>query len=164
MIQTPCRIYFLRHGLADRAAYSGTDDRRRPLTPYGAARIEAGAATLARLDLDCGVILTSPLTRCRQTAAITAAVLGLDDRLVVEPRLAPGFGLDDLEELVADHGESGAIMLVGHEPDFSLTVSRLTGGSDLVFKKGGLARVDIHPGAGPTGELVWLLPPRILAL
>jgi hypothetical protein len=30
------------------------------------------------------------------------------------------------------------------------------------MKKGALARVDLSPGGGPRGELIWLLQPRVL--
>ena len=158
------RLYFLRHGLADRSAYTGTDDRLRPLTPDGIARMEAEGRAMSRLDLSCERILTSPLTRCLQTAEIAADALGLTGSLRVEPSLACGFGPDDLPPLLETHADCRALMLVGHEPDFSWAVSSLTGGSDLVFKKGSLARVDLHPGEGLSGSLVWLLPPKILAL
>lgn len=164
MRTTTRRIHFLRHGRADRAAFTGSDDRQRPLTGLGRERMEREAAALADLDLGLDVILTSPLVRCRQTAEIVAAALGLDDELHETPLLQPGFDVDDLKQLLAEHADCGAVLLVGHEPDFSETVSRLTGGSNLLMKKGGLARVDLFSGfPGLAGDLVWLLPPRILA-
>ena len=111
------------------------------------------------------VLLSSPLTRCRQTAEIVAEALGLSDKLKIEAELAPGFDLADLPLLLTgNHGYTN-VMLVGHEPDFSITVSRLTGGSNITFKKGGLARVDLYQGLPePKGTLVWLLPPKVLVL
>jgi len=162
-VNRPRRLYFLRHGLADRAAYAGHDDRLRPLTPAGIARMEAEADGMASLDLDCDLVLSSPLTRCLQTAEIAARALGLADVLVAEPALACGFDFADLADLLAGHPDARAPLLVGHEPDLGLVVSRLTGGADLVFKKGSLARVDLDPGPGLRGELVWLLPPKVLA-
>jgi len=164
MTSGPSRLFFLRHGLADRSAYDGADDRLRPLTPAGVERMEAEAATMARLDLGCELVLTSPLARCRRTAEIAATALGLGDRLEEEASLSPGFGIHDLQKLLRRCESVDTVMFVGHEPDFSLIVSRLTGGSDLVFKKGGLARVDLFCGSPPSGDLVWLLPPKILAL
>ena len=164
MITGPLQLHFLRHGLADRSAYTGTDDRLRPLTPEGTARMRAEAATMARLGLGYDLILTSPLTRCRQTADIAAEALGLSGLVEEDARLAPGFDLEDLGAMLADHPGEDVIMLVGHEPDFSWVVSGLTGGSDIVFKKGGLARVDLVPGDRLVGDLVWLVPPKILAL
>jgi hypothetical protein len=40
------------------------------------------------------------------------------------------------------------------------TVGELTGGQ-VVMKKGGLARVDIHSRAPLRGALVWLIAPRV---
>lgn len=159
------RLYFLRHGRADRMAFTGNDDRLRPLTPEGILRLEAAAAKLAQLEMNCEVILTSPLTRCRQTADIVAPVLGLSGQVKVAPELACGFDLGGLEDLLAQEASCRAALLVGHEPDFSEVVSRLTGGSHILFKKGGLARVDLwRDFPAPQGVLAWLLPPKVLAL
>jgi phosphohistidine phosphatase len=156
------RLFFLRHGLADHADFRGNDDRR-PLTRDGEVRMRRQGACLAGLDLDLDVILASPLTRAAQTAAIVAGHLGLADHVLEEPRLGPGFGVEALAAILAglpsDHRH---IMLVGHEPGLSTVVGRITGGSDVVFKKGGLARVDLCAGEELRGRLVWLLPPRMM--
>jgi phosphohistidine phosphatase len=156
------RLFFLRHGLADHPDFHGDDDHR-PLTRDGEVRLRAQAACLAGLGLDLDVILTSPLTRAVQTAAIVAGRLGLADRVLEEPRLGSGFGLAALAailaELPVDHHR---IMLVGHEPGFSLVVGAITGGSRVVVKKGGLARVDLDDGEELRGRLVWLLPPKVM--
>ena len=80
----------------------------------------------------------------------------------VEASLACGFSVADLPPLLLDHEECPDLVLVGHEPDFSHTVSVLTGGGDLVCKKGSLIRVDLYRLDPPAGELVWLIPPRVL--
>ena len=69
------KLFFLRHGLADRSAWSGYDDER-PLTPYGKERMLAEAETIARLDLGLDAIITSNLTRAQQTTEIVAERLG----------------------------------------------------------------------------------------
>ena len=158
------RLYFLRHGLADRSAYTGTDDGRRPLTAAGRRRLARQAENLAAMGWRADLFLTSPLLRARQTAEIVAQGLELEDRVEVEPALACGFGPGDLAPLLARYQDLDSLVLVGHEPDFSYTVSALTGGGDLVCKKGSLIRVDLHRWDPPAGELVWLIPPRVLAL
>lgn len=155
-------LYFLRHGQADRSAWNGPDDLR-PLTPYGRRRLEEAAVALDRLEVRPDLILTSPLTRALQTAEITAEGLGLEDRLVEDPRLGHVFGFRQLTAIVNENTDCGALLLVGHEPGFSTTVSALTGGSNIVFKKGGLARVDLYATDPPAGDLVWLLAPKVLA-
>jgi len=157
------RLFFLRHGLADRAEWDG-DDFERPLTEKGKSRMGREAATLAKLDLGIDLILTSPLTRARQTAEIVAKRLDLSNRLQIDERLSPGFGVSALGKILETHGDRQAILLVGHEPDFSETIGELVGGASIVCKKGALARVDVDEVRPLRGHLVWLIPPAVLAL
>jgi phosphohistidine phosphatase len=157
------KLYFLRHGLADRSEWAGPDFER-PLTERGKAQMAREAETMAELNLDLDLIITSPLTRACQTAEIVAERLEMLDRLIVDERLAYGFDPDKLDEILEAHPDATAIMLVGHEPDFSETIADLIGGGEVVCKKGGLARVDLYGGASLQGELVWLIPPKVLAL
>ncbi len=154
------RLYFLRHGLADRSAWHGPDDLR-PLTPRGVQRMQAEARTLAALGIAPTAVLTSPLQRALQSAQITARSLGIVAQ--TDPRLAPGFDLVALYAILRQYAGADSLMLVGHEPDFSLTIGALIGGGSVVCKKGTLARVDLHTLDPPRGTLVWLLPPKVLA-
>jgi phosphohistidine phosphatase len=156
------KIFFLRHGLADRSAWNG-DDFERPLTEYGKERMVREAETIRKLNLGLDAILTSPLVRAYQTAEIVAEELGMLDLFAVDERLSPGFGPSDLKEIIDDHESAEVIMVVGHEPDFSYTISYLTGGGNVVCKKGSLARVDLVDAGPLAGELVWLIPPKALA-
>ena len=114
------------------------------------------------MDLALDLIVTSPLARAYRTAEIVADELGLGGRLAVDARLAHGFDVRRLEQLLAAHAPAQSVMVVGHEPDFSATVSELIGGGDVVMKKGGLARVDVTAPVAGGGELVWLLTPPLL--
>ena len=157
------RLFFLRHGPADRDQYQGDDDDLRPLTDAGRRRMRVTADFVAGLDPGLDAVITSPLLRAAETAEIVATRLGLTDELTVDPRLGLGFDLPDLAAILAglaqDHRR---ILLVGHEPSFSLVVGELTGGSHVTMKKGALARVDLPYGGSPRGELIWLLQPRVL--
>jgi phosphohistidine phosphatase len=53
-------------------------------------------------------------------------------------------------------------MLVGHEPDFSMTIGHLIGGGRVVCKKGGVACVNVPDIQAMEGELEWLLPAGLL--
>lgn len=157
------RLYFIRHGQADRSAYKGKDDRRRPLTDEGRRKIRLTAETLRRMGWKPDLILTSPLTRARQTAEILAGELGIEDCLKETESLACGFGPDDVDRLLSRHSAASEVALVGHEPDFSWTISSITGGSEITCKKGSVARVDLFHEEPAGGQLVWLLPPKVLA-
>ena len=156
------RLYFLRHGQAgSRHKWQG-DDSVRPLTARGKQRMKREAAAIRTMDLRLDLILTSPLARARKTAEIVAKALGLGARLVTDPRLAPGFGPGQLRALLAKHRNVAALMLVGHEPDFSRTISHLIGGGRLDVKKGALALVELADRTSLRGRLVWLIPPKAL--
>jgi len=55
------------------------------------------------------------------------------------------------------------VFFVGHEPDFSTTISSLTG-ARILMKRGGLARVDVISQQPMLGMLVWLIAPKIFEL
>lgn len=138
-------IYLLRHG--DAEAGNG-DDAARRLTPKGESQAEAAGRALAALGVEIRTCLASPKVRAAETARLACAALGLEAEIVEELR---GGAFDSLS-LSAGRGDT---LLVGHEPDFSTEVARLTGAS-AKLRKGGLAIVD-----GST--LVALLRPRELA-
>jgi len=162
-VSTPQRLYFMRHGLADRDAFAGSDDYLRPLTDEGKRRIEASAELMARMQLGIDLILTSPLTRAEETATIVARHLGLTGALFMEQELGFGFSTAGLDRLLKAFPDAKRLLLVGHEPGFSQVIGKITGGSWVVCKKGSLARVDLRSGDRPGGDLVWLIPPRLLA-
>ena len=100
-------------------------------------------------------VLTSPLPRAEQTADIIAEHLKVVVRQ--ERLLTPGFRADDLARILRKHPEE-ALMLVGHEPDFSKVIKSLTGG-EIKLSKAGLALVDYSK---KEGKLLWLLPPNLI--
>jgi phosphohistidine phosphatase len=154
------QLYFLRHGLADWPNWDPAHDAERPLTDEGVEKMKAEAKAIKRLGVELDAILSSPLARARQTAAPVAERLGLN--VVEEAALTPGFDVKRLQTVLKRHTDARALMLVGHEPDFSRTIGQLIGGGRVAMKKGGLARVDLEALDPPQGELVWLLAPKVL--
>jgi len=155
-------VYFLRHGLAEDRETWKEADALRPLTDKGKMQMGLTAEMISALVPDLDAIITSPLVRAKQTALIVAKKLDMEESLIEEARLSPGFGPEELVEIIKERSGAEGLILVGHEPDFSLVVSQLIGGGRLVFKKGGLARVDLYALDPPQGELVWLIPPKVL--
>ena len=156
-------LYFLRHGLAgDRISWQ-EGDHVRPLSDKGKERMHQEAGKIASLDLGIDCIITSPLTRALQTAQIVAEHLGMQDDLIVDERLAPGFDHDSLAEILHAYPKVKSLLLVGHEPDFSETISAIIGGGRIVCKKGSLAKVNIAEET-MEGVLEWLAPPGLLTM
>ena len=157
------RLYFLRHGLADRSAWDGSDFER-PLTEFGKEKMAKSAKMIRSLDLKLDQIITSPLVRAFQTAEIVAAELDFLTELSVDERVGPGFNPRVIAEILEENPDWETLMFVGHEPDFSYTLQDLVGGGSIVCKKGSLARVDMTDAGFLSGELIWLIPPKALAL
>ncbi|MEA2308653.1 MAG: phosphohistidine phosphatase [Thermoleophilaceae bacterium] len=137
-------LWLLRHAEAE----DGSPDSERPLTEKGRRQAQAAGAALAALGVELDACLTSPKVRAYDTARLACEALGVDPRH--EPKLAGG--PFDAEQLAAGLGE---VLLVGHDPDFSMAVHAMTG-AQVRMKKGGLAGVD-------TGELRVLLRPTEIA-
>ncbi len=85
------------------------------------------------------------------------AVLAQDERLV------EGKGLPGVVEVIKDHRQEQAIMLVGHKDDFNGALPGLTGGGKVHLEKGGLACVEVALFDPPQGKLLLLLSPEVLA-
>lgn len=154
------KLYFQRHGLADWPDWN-RPDAERPLTAEGRERLKVQAKTLARLGVAVDVLLSSPLVRARETAELLAE--RLQTQVTVDSALSPGFNAVRLHQLLTRYPDAGAVLLVGHEPDFSTCISALIGGGQVILKKGGLARVDLDSTEPLGGQLVWLLAPKLLA-
>jgi phosphohistidine phosphatase len=157
------RCYFLRHGLAvDREDWQD-DDSQRPLTRDGVEKMKREAKTIGALELGLDVILTSPLVRAQQTAEIVAKELKMRDRLVEDAALGLDFDLKSLAKVLEGRAAANAIMFVGHDPSMSTTIGQLIGSASVEMKKGSLACVDLLADTKPKGQLIFLLPPKVLA-
>ncbi|HEY4257359.1 MAG TPA: phosphohistidine phosphatase SixA [Candidatus Udaeobacter sp.] len=148
-------LYFLRHGEADWPDWNKSDDER-PLTKRGKKQMREVAKFLDRLNVRPNLVVTSPLPRAAQTAEIAADYLKA--KLRKDELLAPGFGMSELRTVLKRH-HAKALMLVGHEPDFTTVISGLTGAS-LKLSKAGVALLDVNPEF-EEGKLLWLFPPKI---
>jgi phosphohistidine phosphatase len=140
-------LLLLRHGIAEEPTADRRDEERR-LTGEGRRKLREVVEGMRALALPIDVILTSPLRRTRETAAIVAGGYELDDSAVIDiPALAPGGGADAVLAALHAYASAGAILLVGHQPDLGELASTLLVGTPglvpLPFKKAGLAAVSV---------------------
>lgn len=124
-------IYLLRHGDAEDG---DGDDAARRLTAKGERQAENAGRALAARGAKLDACLTSPKSRAAETARLACGPLG------IEPEVASELRGGDFDALALAAGR-GDVLLVGHEPDFSAAVARLTG-ANAKMRKGGLAIVD----------------------
>jgi len=149
------KIYFVRHGEAEDLAPS---DHSRELTERGKERVTRAAEVLKRLQITPVTIYSSPRIRAKQTAEIIAQTLDIDLKIVEEVNF--GFDTTHIKTFLTSLNAKDEIMFVGHNPDMSQVVHKLTGAS-VSMKKGGLARVDVLNAKARRGELVWLIAPKV---
>jgi phosphohistidine phosphatase len=138
-------IYLLRHGDAEDG---DGDDAARRLTEKGKRQAETAGRALTVLGAEIDACLASPKVRAAETAQLACDALDIEAETAAELRGGPF----DALELAAGRG---SVLLVGHEPDFSNEIARLTGGH-VKLRKGGLAILD-------AGTLLGLLGPKGLA-
>jgi phosphohistidine phosphatase len=136
-------LWLLRHA----EAADGFPDDDRPLTERGVRQAQAAGRALARMGVTIDACLSSPKLRAVQTARLACEPLGVN--VTLEPALS-GEPFD-VHALTAGLGD---VLLVGHDPSFSMTLHDLTG-AQARLRKGGLAAVE-------KGELIVLLRPREL--
>jgi len=153
------KLYFFRHGDAEDADGPAFDDFPRRLTDKGIERTQAAARALVKLDVKPARLFSSPRARARQTADILAKGLGVT--VDVREEVGFGFSIEHIGELIADSGAHDEVLFVGHEPDLSITVSKLVSGGEIVMKKGGMARVDLFSRDPLRGALVWVISPKV---
>jgi phosphohistidine phosphatase len=149
-------LFLLRHGKADWPDWTGPDDER-PLTEEGVQEVGLVAAALKRLKVEPDFILTSPLPRALRTAEIVAETLGLPVEQRVE--LEPGFEPGKCNAILASR-DGADVMMVGHEPDFSIIIRALTGGR-VKLSKAAIAAIEVSEEM-QTGRLRWLFPAKLL--
>lgn len=156
----PMTLYLLRHAHAgDPAAWNGPDEVR-PLSEKGFRQAKRLGKFLAKGGNRPDLILTSPKLRAEQTARTVAKAL--DVKVRVDERLAYGFGLRSLNDLLASI-DAHEPMLVGHDPDFSALLSILIGARGMEMKKGALAAIALVPPIGRgSGTLRFLLTPDLV--
>jgi phosphohistidine phosphatase len=159
-------LLLLRHGdAADRLTGGYARDEDRTLTDAGRDEAHLAALALARLGAVPALVLTSPLVRAAQTAAVVAETLDLRRGPETCAALAPGGQREAI--IAALHSADGAanVLLVGHMPDLGELAGWLCWGNPdaaLPFRTGGLCRITMPASLLPgTGELRWLLPPKV---
>ena len=152
-------IYFLRHGRAEPASATVSDDVRE-LTEEGRRQVRTVAEALREGGIALERVVSSPLTRARQTAEVLAECFGV--RAEIDGRLRSGCLLADAQAAILAQPYQ-RLMLVGHEPDFSMIVGQLVGGAHIKLRPGGVAGLHadrIDPGQA---TLLLLLSPQLLA-
>jgi phosphohistidine phosphatase SixA len=135
------------------------------LTPAGEAELESIGRGLAATGSGVRLVVTSPARRCRQSAEILAAALGLPpERLRPLDELAGGVPAARLRQQLRGLADEAPLLAVGHEPQLVELAAALLGGPAVLhFACGACASFELQRG-GPkaAARLEWLLTPSQL--
>ncbi|MGJ3250440.1 MAG: phosphohistidine phosphatase SixA [Elainellaceae cyanobacterium] len=160
-------VYLIRHGIAaERGTYAHDDER--PLTETGDRKTRKVAQRLHELQIRFDLILTSPLVRAQQTAAILKEA-NLATNIEISDDLSPNGDFKSWLAWLAQwrSSDTTCLALVGHQPDLSNWAEILTWGSarnQIVLKKAGIIGMALPASGSPIGrsDLFWLTRPRFL--
>ena len=165
-------LYLLRHGDAGKgmAVAAGQDSGDVPLTIAGREEIAVIARSVKMLNLKFSYIVTSPLKRAVQTAKIIARVLAIEKRISIWNELLPEGDQSKLYNKLNQYTRESTILMIGHEPylsnimyDMIFQKNRVNQRGRINLKKAGLAKIRVNSlTPNISGELRWLLTPRIL--
>ena len=150
-------VYLLRHGDAIQTA--SLKDNERPLSGFGRKQATIVGKFLRKSVVQIDVIISSPLVRAVETADIVRKTLGVGKFETTE-YLVPGTRKTQLFDLL-NSMQVGSVLLVGHEPHLSQTISVLLSereGLPIEMKKCSLAcLVASVPVRNGHAMLQWLL-------
>lgn len=157
-------LFILRHGEAGKKLATGNRDFERSLTVAGQKEVAHIAKSLKDLGIKFDFILTSPLKRAHQTAAIVSKIFKNEKKIEDWNELKPEGNRPELYRKLTQFKQQSSVLIVGHEPYLSDMISEIIfdgKGKHVVLKKAGLAKIGII-SASPKlhGELKWLLTPR----
>lgn len=159
-------MYVLRHGEAGVKTDDIEKDDARELTRSGRDEVNAIAISMLKLGVELDTIATSSLPRASQTAEIVARRFKLLNKVEQWDELKPPAEVEGVYRRLSRQNKGSNVVLVGHEPQLSTIIGEIISGRsgvNLVLKKAGLAKIEIL-GFKPkiTGELRWLLTPRLI--
>jgi phosphohistidine phosphatase len=156
-------VYFLRHASAGQHLLNPKKDEKRGLDKDGIEQCGYIGRALAALGVQVDIIVSSPLKRSTQTAALVGNEMGHEGKLVTDSALRPESTFPDFQKLLEKYARQDSILLVGHNPNLSDFLGHVISdnGSEAVveLKKGAVAKVEMRRSAG---SLSWCITPRIL--
>lgn len=156
-------LMLMRHGKSDWDT-GAESDHDRPLAPRGIRAAERMGLVLRELERVPDLVVSSTALRARSTAELARISGGWGSRLILDDSLY-GAGVSDALAAAAVHGgTSSRVILVGHQPTWSMTVRHLTG-TPVDMRTATIADIDVDVATwsevpSGSGTLISLLQPR----
>ncbi|MBL8842158.1 MAG: histidine phosphatase family protein [Planctomycetes bacterium] len=172
--------------VAARPGEAAPRDEDRALTERGRRRVFRAAKALKKIGIRAPVIVQSGLRRAaetalllaerllpemRQDAAQAAAGAALpsaprhDARVIESSALVPDAPPRELFELLPQWKAAECVIAVGHAPHLDRVVALALGAQGRIVTELGKAAavaLEVPTSGRPVGQLLWLLPPKLL--
>jgi|SRR5579862_271807 len=156
-------LYFLRHANAGQPFANPKKDEKRALDKDGIEQCGLVGRTLAAMDVQVDVIISSPLKRSAQTASLVGNELSYEGKLQFEDALRPAASYADFRKMLEKYNRFEAVMVVGHNPNLSeflgAAISEPGNEAGTELKKGAVAKVEMGRNSG---VLQWCITPKVL--
>ncbi|MDK1018009.1 MAG: histidine phosphatase family protein [Actinomycetota bacterium] len=156
-------LMLMRHAKSDWDA-GASDDHSRPLAPRGIRAAQQMGEAVSELGIVPDLVVSSTANRARSTAEVARITGGWSCRLVLDDALYGGSVAETIACAVHHSGDRERIMLVGHQPTWSMTVEFITG-EHVAMRTAAIADIELQIDdwsqiARESGTLVALLQPR----
>ncbi|MCY4160165.1 MAG: histidine phosphatase family protein [Bacteroidetes bacterium] len=161
-------VLFFRHAKSDWNA-NYLRDHDRPLNSRGKRAAGAMGRWLVQFGPLPELILCSTATRARSTYTLASKAGAWTSDVQYERELYHAMPQDLLHYLQEIPGDIQTVMLIGHQPTWSMTVALLSNQSIDEFPTASMARVDLQidhweHSVPRAGKLVWHQFPKRLAM
>jgi len=160
------QLYVVRHGIAiDREDPNCPPDPERHLTEEGVEKTATVARGIAALGATADLLLSSPYVRALQTAEIFAGIFKYSKQKIRRTDLLlPGADPTLFFRELAKDKQSSAVFCFGHAPQLDDLIATALGSKHHVtaLKKAGVALVELRRVSPPSGQLVWVVTPKML--
>src|SRR3984885_2049412 len=118
-------IFLLRHASAGLRRANPTLDKKRPLDKEGKKHCLQLAHVLNALNIQFDLIISSPLKRSLQTAALVGTETGYEAPILQSASLAPEATFKNFQDLLHEHADKENVLVVGHNPNLSTFLGSL---------------------------------------
>jgi phosphohistidine phosphatase len=160
-------LLLMRHGKSDWNA-PFDHDHDRPLAKRGVNAARLMGRLLARAREVPDSVITSSAVRAENTVRLAASEGRWECPIRSTDRLYNSRVETVLDEVYAEPDATVRLMIVGHEPTWSSMLAVVVGGGRYPFPTAAVARLDLPADTWDgvqmgTGELRWLVTPRLMA-
>ena len=160
-------IIIFRHASTNHAT-EHQRDYDRTLTPRGIKDAEKMGSYLLEKKSKPDLLLSSSAVRARQTAEIAHTTGNWKSKFFLEPKIYGGNPYFLLDIIKQQEDIYNSICIVGHEPNFSSFIAKLTN-THINFPTASMAKIDFNIEEWiridfEIGTLDWLTHPKDLTL